>query len=66
MEFPYIVIFLATGMVAGFAGGMLGLGGAFIMTPVQYIVFTDMGLSADYGVFKLVVHLCSLLGSEKF
>ena len=50
MEFPYIVIFLATGMVAGFAGGMLGLGGAFIMTPVQYILYIDMGLSADLAI----------------
>jgi uncharacterized membrane protein YfcA len=50
MEFAYIVIFMATGMVAGFAGGMLGLGGAFIMTPVQYIIYTDMGLSTDLAI----------------
>jgi uncharacterized membrane protein YfcA len=50
MEFVYIVIFLATGMIAGFAGGMLGLGGAFIMTPVQYILYVDMGLTPDLAI----------------
>jgi uncharacterized membrane protein YfcA len=46
----HIIILLATGIVVGFAGGLLGLGGAFIMTPVQYIIFTDMGLSADMAI----------------
>ena len=50
MTSVHIVILLATGIGVGFAGGLLGLGGAFIMTPVQYIVFTDMGLSADMAV----------------
>jgi len=46
----HIIILLATGIVVGFAGGLLGLGGAFIMTPVQYIIFTDMGLPADMAI----------------
>ncbi len=50
MELSHIIILLATGTVSGFAGGLLGLGGAFIMTPVQYIVYTDMGLSADLAI----------------
>jgi len=50
MELSHIIILLATGTVVGFAGGLLGLGGAFIMTPVQYIVYTDMGLSADLAI----------------
>ena len=50
MEFSHIIILLVTGIVVGFAGGLLGLGGAFIMTPVQYIVFSDMGLPADIAV----------------
>lgn len=45
-----IVILLATGAVAGFAGGMLGLGGAFIMTPLQYLVYTNMGVTPDVAV----------------
>lgn len=50
MELAHIIILLVTGIVAGFAGGMLGLGGAFIMTPVQYMVYTDMGLTADLAI----------------
>jgi uncharacterized membrane protein YfcA len=46
----HIIILLVTGIGVGFASGLLGLGGAFIMTPVQYIIFTDMGLSADMAV----------------
>jgi len=46
----YIAILLATGVVVGFAGGLLGLGGAFIMTPVQYLIFTAMGLPTDLAI----------------
>lgn len=46
----HIVILLVTGIGVGFASGLLGLGGAFIMTPVQYIVFTDMGLAPDTAI----------------
>jgi hypothetical protein len=45
-----IFILLGTGAVAGFAGGMLGLGGAFIMTPFQYLVYTNMGFPTDVAV----------------
>ncbi len=50
MELEHIVILLATGIAAGFAGGLLGVGGAFIMTPLQYIVYTGMGLSPDLAI----------------
>ncbi|OGO18401.1 MAG: hypothetical protein A2Z15_02155 [Chloroflexi bacterium RBG_16_50_11] len=50
MSVADIFILLAAGAVAGFAGGMLGLGGAFIMTPLQYLVYTNMGLSADVAI----------------
>jgi uncharacterized membrane protein YfcA len=50
VSLAHIIILLTTGAVVGFAGGLLGLGGAFIMTPVQYIVFTDMGLSVDTAI----------------
>lgn len=50
MTTAHILILLATGIGAGFAGGLLGLSGAFIMTPVQYLVFTDMGLPTDLAV----------------
>lgn len=50
MAIEYIVILLATGAVVGFAAGLLGIGGAFIMTPVQYMLYTSMGLSTDMAV----------------
>jgi uncharacterized membrane protein YfcA len=45
-----IIILLATGIAAGFTGGLIGLGGAFIMTPLQFIVYTRMGLSEDVAI----------------
>ena len=50
MSLTYIIILLVTGVVTGFAGGLLGIGGGFIMTPVQYIVFTGMGLPTDTAI----------------
>jgi len=50
MELSHIIILLATGTVVGFAGGLLGLGGAFIMTPMQFMVYTDMGLPPDLAI----------------
>ena len=50
MTTAHILILLATGVGVGFAGGLLGLGGAFIMTPVQYFIYTDMGLPTDLAI----------------
>lgn len=50
MAIPYIIILLATGVVAGFGSGLLGVGGAFIMTPVQYVVFTNMGILPSIAI----------------
>ena len=50
MAVEHIVILLAAGVCAGFAAGLLGLGGAFITTPVQYVVYTSMGLATDVAV----------------
>ena len=50
MTIANIITLLATGLGVGFAGGLLGVGGAFIMTPVQYMVFTDMGLPPDIAI----------------
>ncbi|MFC1914491.1 sulfite exporter TauE/SafE family protein [Chloroflexota bacterium] len=46
----HVIILLATGVVVGFASGLLGVGGAFIMAPVQYLVFLDMGIAADLAI----------------
>jgi uncharacterized membrane protein YfcA len=50
MALAHIIILLATGVVVGFASGLLGLGGTFIMTPVQYFIFTAMGLPTDLAI----------------
>ena len=50
MTIAHIIILLATGSFAGFAGGLLGIGGSFVMTPVQYMVYADMGLPADVAI----------------
>ncbi len=50
MTIAYIIILLITGLGVGFASGLLGIGGGFIMTPVQIFVFTAMGLSTDMAV----------------
>ena len=50
MAIAHIITLLATGTGVGFASGLLGFGGAFIMTPVQYIVFTSMGLPTDMAI----------------
>jgi uncharacterized membrane protein YfcA len=69
MSWEHILILLATGAVAGFAGGLLGLGGAFIMTPMQYMVYADMGLATDiavkmsFGTSLLVVLTTALSGA---
>ena len=50
MGTEHIAILVATGLVVGFAAGLLGLGGAFFLTPVQYFVFTSMGLSSEIAI----------------
>lgn len=50
MSLAHIVILLATGVGVGFAGGLLGLGGCFIMTPVQFWVYTAMGMPVDTAI----------------
>jgi len=50
MTLAHIIILLVTGTVAGLAGGLLGLGGALIMTPVQHVVYLAMDLPADIAI----------------
>lgn len=51
MTTAQIMILLATGTGVGFAGGILGLGGAFIMTPVQLIIYGSLsGVSENTAI----------------
>jgi uncharacterized protein len=49
-SWEYILILLAAGIGGGFAQGMLGVGGSFIMVPVTTFVFQDMGVPLDTAV----------------
>ena len=40
----YILVLLATGLAVGFACGLLGIGGGFLMVPVQIWVLTSTGI----------------------
>jgi len=50
MLITHIFILLGTGVGVGFASGLLGVGGGFIITPVQYLLFTNMGMSKDIAM----------------
>ena len=50
MAITHIATLLATGIGVGFASGLLGIGGGFTMTPVQYMVYTSMGVPSDIAV----------------
>jgi len=61
MTIAHIIILVGTGVGVGFISGLLGVGGGFIMTPVQYMLFIGMGMSMDmatkvaFGTSLLVI-----------
>ena len=69
MDLIYIIALLFTGMGVGMASGMLGVGGCFIMIPVQFWVLTSMGVEAKiailvaFGTNLLVVLPTALSGT---
>lgn len=50
MTATHIIVLLVTGIGVGFAGGLLGIGGGLIMGPVQYIVYSSMGVPTDIAI----------------
>jgi uncharacterized membrane protein YfcA len=42
--FVYVLVLLATGIVVGFACGLLGIGGGFLMVPVQIWALASQGI----------------------
>jgi len=45
-----IIALVITGVGVGFASGLLGVGGCFIMIPVQYWVYTGMGIDPKLAI----------------
>ena len=64
-----IIALLVTGVGVGFASGLLGVGGCFIMVPVQYWVLTSIGVDSTiairvaFGTNLLVVPPTALSGA---
>ncbi len=42
--FPYLLLLLAAGALAGFLAGLLGIGGGIVMTPVLFIVLERLSV----------------------
>ncbi len=50
MDPLYMAILLLTGAAVGLVSGMLGVGGCFIMVPVQYFVLEAMGVDPTLAI----------------
>lgn len=64
-----MAVLLITGLGVGFASGLLGVGGCFIMIPVQYWVYTAMGMDPQtatmvaFGTNLMVVFPTAMSGA---
>ncbi|MEX2720112.1 MAG: sulfite exporter TauE/SafE family protein [Candidatus Wukongarchaeota archaeon] len=71
MEPIYIIALIITGIAVGFFGGMLGVGGCFIMVPVMIAVYpaaypsasTDTIVRLAFGTNLLVVFPTAMMGA---
>ncbi len=46
----YIIILLITGVVVGFSTGLLGVGGGFLMVPIQFFLLQSIGVDPDLAI----------------
>ena len=46
----YFVILILTGAFTGIISGLLGVGGGFVMSPVQYWLLQETGLQPDLAI----------------
>jgi len=46
----YLLILVVTGTFVGFASGLLGVGGGFIMAPVQFFLLSSMGVDPNTSI----------------
>ena len=64
-----IEVLLAAGLVRGFASGLLGVGGAFIMVPVLFWMLKCMGVDptlairVSFGTSLLVILPTAITGA---
>lgn len=49
MDF-YIIYLVIIGILVGLFSGLLGVGGGFIMVPLQYFLFTSMGMDPNLAL----------------
>lgn len=45
-----LLILLITGIAAGFFAGLLGIGGGFLMVPVQYLLLIETGIDPTFAI----------------
>ncbi len=52
--FPYLLLLLAAGALAGFLAGLLGIGGGIVMTPVLFIVLERLSVPETWHMHVTV------------
>lgn len=61
MTTAHIITLLVTGAGVGFAGGLVGVGGAFIMTPIRYLVLTGKSNRLFYSLIEKVAQVIGII-----